>query len=184
MAGGCHPGPVDLSDDLPPPRRPLFFPVVIATFFLSVIGISAGLVLGSRATDPPPAGKTFTAAAPATASTSRATPSRDGRACRAETQDASQLVGGSGTLTQVLLLKTRTSVVYICRDEAGSLYYHANNGGNTWIEHQTALFLPNVEQDGDEYQARAADGATFSVTSKRLLIVHADGREEVQPAAG
>jgi hypothetical protein len=181
FAGGCHPGPV--SDDLPRPRRPLFFPVVIATVFLSIIGMSAGLVLGSRHEDTPQAGPTITTVTPATASTSRTTTAPAGSACRAETQDASQLVGGTGTLTRVLVLRTRTSVVYICRDEAGSLYYHANNGGNTWIENQTALFLPNVRQDGDEYRVTAADGATFSVTRKRLFIVHADGSEEVQPAA-
>jgi hypothetical protein len=179
---------VELSDDLPPPRRPLFFPVVIATVFLSIIGISAGLVLSTRHEDTPQGAETITPVAPATPSTVRTTTTPAGTpagaACRAETQDASQLVGGAGTLTQVLLLKTRTSVVYICRDEAGSLYYHANNGGNTWIENKTALFLPNVQQDGDEYRATAADGATFSVTRKRLFIVHADGREEVQPAAG
>ena len=187
MATGCHPGPVDRSDDLPPPRRPLFFPVVIATVFLSIIGMSAGLVLGSRHRDPP---QTLPTVNPVTPVTSRTTPSRTttpsrptasaGDECRPETQAASQLVGAAGTLTVVLLLTTRTSVVYICRDEAGSLYYHANNGGNTWIENQTALFLPNVQQDGDEYRVSAADGATFSVTRKRLLIVHPDGREEVQ----
>jgi hypothetical protein len=39
---------VSQSVDLPPLRRPLFFPVVIATVFLSIIGMSAGLVLGSH----------------------------------------------------------------------------------------------------------------------------------------
>jgi hypothetical protein len=87
-------------------------------------------------------------------------------------------------LTQVLLLRTKTSVVYICRDGAGSLYYHANNGGDRWIENETALFLSNVVRRGDGYEATAADGATFSVTRERLLIVHPDGRTEEQPAAG
>jgi hypothetical protein len=107
-----------------------------------------------------------------------------GKPCRDETQAAAQMVGGAGTLTQVLLLRTKTSVVYICRDEAGSLYYHANNGGDRWIENETALFLPNVVRRGDGYEATAADGATFSVTPERLLIVHPDGRTEEQPAAG
>jgi hypothetical protein len=179
MAGECHPGPVDLSDDLPPPRRPLFFPVVIATVFLSIIGMSAGLVLGSRDRDASRASPTSDPVTPATSVTTD--PARN--VCRPETQAASRLVGAAGTLTPVLLLKTKTSVVYICRDEAGSLYYHANNGGNIWIENQTALFLPNVARRADDdYQVTAGDGATFSVSRKRLLIRHADGREEVQPA--
>jgi hypothetical protein len=182
MAARCHPEPVDLSDDLPPPRRPLFFPVVIATVFLSIIGMSAGLVLGSRHQETAQTAPTSTTLAPEHPPTTAATPA--GRPCRQETQDASRLVGAVGTLTQVLLLRTRTSVVYICRDGAGSLYYHANNGGDRWIENETALFLSNVVRRGDGYEATAADGATFSVTRERLLIVHPDGRTEEQPAAG
>ena len=158
--------------------------MVIATVFLSIIGISAGLVLGSRHQDSARATPTFTTTAPALPETSSPAPTATGKPCRPETQAASQLVGGAGTLTQVLLLRTKTSVVYICRDEAGSLYYHANNGGDRWVENETALFLPNVVRRGDGYEVTAADGATFSVTRKRLLIVHADGREEEQPAAG
>ena len=176
---------MDLSDDLPPPRRPLFFPVVIATVFLSIIGISAGLVLGSRHDDTARTAPTSAPVGPADSpTTAEVTSPPPGRPCRQETQDAAELVGGAGTLTQVLMLRTKTSVVYICRDEAGSLYYHANNGGDRWIENETALFLPNVVRRGDGYEATAADGATFSVTPERLLIVHPDGRTEEQPAAG
>jgi hypothetical protein len=178
MAIECHPGPVDVPDDLPPPRRPLFFPVVIATVFLSIIGMSAGLVLNSRHRgDAQPAPSQ-------TVATTRPVPVPSGSACRPETQDAAQLVGAAGTLTRVLVLKTRTSVVYICRDRAGSLYYHANTGGDVWIENQTALFLPNVTRGAGDYRVAAGNGATFSVNRKRLLIVHPDGRTEEQPAVG
>jgi hypothetical protein len=173
---------VDVSDDLPPPRRALFFPVVIATVFLSIIGMSVGLLLGSRQKaedrraqqqqqqqqDP---GAQRTAAEPS------------GPACRDETQAAARLVGVAGQLTQVLRLRTRTSVVYICADEAGSLYYHANNGGDAWIEGETALFLPGVVADAGEYRVTADDGTSFSVTSERLFITHKDGSPETQPAA-
>ena len=176
---------MDVSDDLPPPRRPLFFPVVIATVFLSIIGMSAGLVLGSRqkAEDRDarqPQQQQQQQQPPAVQPT---TTRPEGPRCRDETQAAAQLVGVAGDLTQVLRLRTRSSVVYICADEAGSLYYHANNGGDTWIEGETALFLPNVVRDGDEYRVTAGEGTRFSVTRKRLFIVHADGREETQPAA-
>ncbi len=174
---------MDVSDDLPPPRRALFFPVVIATVFLSIIGMSAGLVLGSRQKaedrDARQAQQQQQQQAPVVQPTTNRPP---GPACRDETQAAAELLGVAGRLTQVLRLRTRTSIVYICADEAGSLYYHANSGGETWIEGETALFLPNVVSDGDAYHATAGDGTSFSVNRKRLFIVHADGTKETQPA--
>ena len=187
MATRCHPVPVDLSDDLPPPRRALFFPVVIATVFLSIIGMSAGLVLGSRqkAEDRRADQQAIQQqqqqrqAAP----TAAPTPRPSGPPCRPETQAQAQLVGVAGQLVQVLRLRTDTSLVYICADAAGALYYHANNGGETWIEGETALFLPNVVRDADEFRVVAGDGTSFSVTRKRLYIVHKDGTPETQPAS-
>ena len=180
---------MDLSDDLPPPRRALFFPVVIATVFLSIIGMSAGLVLGSRdkAEDrlareqqqqqqqQQPEQQQTPVVRPSTSRPS-------GPACRDETQAAAELVGVAGRLTQVIRLRTRTSVVYVCADEAGSLYYHANNGGDTWVEGETALFLPDVAREGGEYRVTAGDGTQFSVNRERLYILHKDGSEETQPA--
>ncbi len=175
---------MDLSDDLPPPRRALFFPVVIATVFLSIIGMSAGLVLGSRqkAEDRRADQQVQQQQQQPAVSTSEPTPRPSGPPCRQETQDAAQLAGVSGRLAQKLRLRTATSIVYICADEAGSLYYHANNGGETWIEGETALFLPNVVRDGDGYRVTAGDGTTFEVNPERLFIVHKDGTPETQPA--
>ncbi len=176
---------MDLSDDLPPPRRALFFPVVIATVFLSIIGMSAGLVLGSRqkAEDRRADQQVQQQQQQPAVSTSEPTPRPSGPPCRQETQDAAQLAGVSGRLVQKLRLRTATSIVYICADEAGSLYYHANNGGETWIEGETALFLPNVVRDGDEFRVVAGDGTRFSVTRERLYIVHKNGKPETQPAS-
>jgi hypothetical protein len=176
---------VDLSDDLPPQRRQLFFPVVIATVLLSVIGMSAGLVLGSQREQEstqqqqqqnPPAGfSTFTP-------TETAKPS--GPACRKETQAAASQFGANGTLRVALELRTTRSEVWICVDDDGRYYYHANKGGSDgpWIERKTALFLADVRRDGDEYLATASDGTTFSVTSERLFIQHKDGTPETQEA--
>jgi hypothetical protein len=153
--------------------------VVIATVFLSIIGISVGLVLASRdrgdAAEPAP---------PPVVTNAPESPEPDGPACREETQVAGRRAGAQGELVQVLRLRTGSSEVYICRDAAGSLYYHANNGGDSWVENKTALFLTGVVRDGDDYEATASDGATFSVNTERLLIVHTDGREEEQRAAG
>lgn len=173
-----------MSDDLPPPRRPLFFPVVIATTFLSIIGISVGLLLGAQrdrehATDDrpiPPVSLT----SPATSAAPAPTPS--GQPCRPETQKAAAAAGVDGRLALVLHMRTGRSDVYICRDASDALYYHANNGGREWVEGKTALFLTEVERDGEDYRAFAPDGAVFTVSQKRLLIVHPGGREELQKA--
>ena len=175
---------MDPSDDLPPPRRPLFFPVVIATVFLSIIGMSLGLVLGARqkAEDRQSSQQQTQQAPVVTTATTR--PS--GPPCRDETQAAAQRFDASGTLRRKLLLRTKTSVVFICQDESGRLYYHANRGGEDakWIENETALFLPDVHSEGDDaYVVTAPDGTNFSITPERLFIVHRDGTPEEQPAA-
>jgi hypothetical protein len=174
---------VDLSDDLPPPRRPLFFPVVIATVLLSLIGVGAGLALGAQHHDDVPAEpQTGGQLTP----TSRPTSDQpDGPRCLSQTQDTARAHGISDTLYQVLVIKTATSVAYICEDSDGHLYYHANNtrGGTPWVEGKSAIFLTDVVKSGDAYEATADDGVTFSVTRSRLKIIHKDGRAEIQNAS-
>jgi hypothetical protein len=171
---------VDLSDDLRSPRRPLFFPVVIATVFLTIIGMSAGIVLAAWHKDQNQGTQAQNPVTPAfTKATGPAQP------CRPETQKIAPSFGAQGTLSIKLLLRTRTAAVWICQDEAGSLFYHANRGGEDapWIENKTALFLAGVQSDGQGgYRVTAADGTTFSVNPQRLYIVHKNGQEETQPA--
>jgi hypothetical protein len=175
---------VDLSDDLPSPRRSLFFPVVIATVFLTIIGMSAGLALASwhkSQTSDNNGQSSISTPTPAPTSADAGKP-----ACRPETQAIAPRFGAQGTLRIELLLRTKSSAVWICEDEAGNFFYHANRGGEhaTWIEGQTALFLAGVEPDGDGgYLVKANDGTSFSINSTRLLIVHKDGSQEVQTAA-
>jgi hypothetical protein len=173
---------VDLSDDLPPPRRPLFFPVVIATTFLSIIGMSVGLLLGSQRDrdTTPDAGPTQVVDTVPTVTSPRPKPT--GKPCRPETQAAAQRAGQREKLYVVLTLQTKTSIVFICESSSGDLYYHANNGGNTWVEGETALFLTGVTEQDDGYHVTATDGTEFTVSADRLLILHQDGTEEEQPA--
>ena len=172
---------MDLSADLPSPRRPLFFPVVIATVFLSIIGMSAGLVLGSRHSGDQ------TAAQPQLPqnTTSAGVPTSTAKPCRPETQEMGGKYGASGTLRVALRLRTTRSVVWICEDDAGRLYYHANRGGDDapWIENKTALFMTNVQREGEGFVVIANDGTTFSINSRRLHITHKDGTPETQLAA-
>jgi hypothetical protein len=173
---------VDLSADLSPPRRQLFFPVVIATVFLSIIGMSAGLVLGDRHKQSqeaaPPAGQ-------GQSSEPTVHPSPRGVLCPQQTQDMGAKRGAAGFLTIDLKLKTRSSTVWICEDEAGRLYYQGKTGGSDtpWVEGKTALFMTGVQREGDGYAVTASDGNTFSINADRLRIKHKrDGKVEVQPA--
>lgn len=171
-----------MSDDLPPPRGRLILRVAIATVLLTAIGVLGGLFLAGQ--DKANGGREGPVAAPGS---SPVPPATDGRpACRAETQEMARRAGAEGTLKLDLVLRTRTSAVWICEDQGGRLFYHANRGGENgpWIERKTALFLDDVRRKGDAYAAVAVDGTVFSVNTERLLIVHKDGREEVQRAAG
>jgi hypothetical protein len=180
MAVRWHPWPVDLSDDLPSPRRPLLLPVAIATILLSVIAMSAGLVLGSRHRD------SQRASVPVVASPTAVSPGPAAPPCRPETQTISRRFGASGTLRIVLLLRTKSTAVWICEDDAGRLYYHANRGGENapWVEGTTALFMADVRRVGTAYEVVATDGTRFSVDSRHLFIAHKDGTYETQRATG
>ena len=155
--------------------------MVIATVFLSVIGLSAGLVLGSQHKDQGRAGAT-TNDTPAI--TPPDTPASTAEPCPKETQAMSQRFGAGGTLRIALKLRTTTSTVWICGDDNGRLYYHANRGGEKakWVEGETALFLQDVQKEGDGYQVKATDGTLFSISADRLEILHKNGTVEVQKA--
>ncbi|MEU8235128.1 hypothetical protein AB0C12_36520 [Actinoplanes sp. NPDC048967] len=160
------------SVDLPPPRRPLFFPVVIATVLLSIIGMSAGLVLGSRHETPRQTGEQTDGQAPYVPTEPALSPGN----CPPEMHaTARRVLGEDVRLTKVLQVRTLDTgtTVWICRDDTDRLFYQANRGGaeGKWIEGETALFLENVEPRGDGYFARAADGNTFDVNSERLEVV-------------
>ena len=145
--------------------------------------MSAGLVLGSRHKPAPsaetPAGQGQNTASVVPPPTSTAEP------CPAQTQAMGQKFGATGVLRIELELRTKSSTVWICQDDAGRLYYHANRGGpdGQWVEGQTALFMTGVQRAGDGYAVTADDGNTFSINSRRLYIVHKkDGKVEIQEA--
>ncbi|WP_412742664.1 hypothetical protein [Krasilnikovia sp. MM14-A1004] len=167
---------MELSDDLSPARRPLFIPVAIATVFLIIIGVSAGLALASWRGKGTTDKHGLNAPIPDVIQTQPA--------CRPETQNMGTKFNASGTLRIALLVRTKTSAIWICKDDRGALFYHANRGGESapWIEGQTALFLTGVRQDGDEYDVTAADGTVFQLSREQLRIIHKDGRVEIQDA--
>jgi hypothetical protein len=141
--------------------------VVIATVLLSIIGISAGLVLGSRH-------ETSRQADDQTAYVPTEQPDAPD-ACPSPMQDTARRLGYDQPLTRVLKVRaTRGETrVWICEDNTGRLFYQANRGdeGSRWVEGETALFLANVVKGENDYHATASDGNTFSVNSKRLEVV-------------
>jgi hypothetical protein len=165
---------VDLSDERVPRRRPLFFPVVIATVFLSIIGMSIGLVLGSR----------HKSAVAGQQQPNNPAPAPTGRLCPNQSQLMGAKFGAVGSLRVKLEVKTASSRIWICSDDNGRLFYHANRGGldAKWVENQTALFLEHVIELNGGYQASASDGAVFDVSEQELKILHKDGTPEVQSA--
>lgn len=138
--------------------------MVIATVFLSIIGMSAGLVLGSRHFPVRVDDQGYVPDEPTAAPV----------ACPAEMHDTARRVGYYVALTQVLRVRASTgTTVWICQDERGRLFYQANQGGydKKWIEGETALFLDDVTKDSQGYHAKAADGNEFSVNEDRLEII-------------
>ncbi|MFC7535047.1 hypothetical protein [Actinoplanes sp. GCM10030250] len=164
-------------DDHPQQRRPLFFPVVIATALLTIIGMVGGYLLAQhRSGEQPDPAPTPTLGLV------------NGPLCPKQTQRMGAEHGASGELREVLEVRTvRKTVVWICQDRAGQLFYHANKGGTDakWEEGKTALFLSNAWPEGDEgYAVEAWDGNVFSVNHERLLITYSDGTQEEQKVAG
>jgi len=153
--------------------------VVIATVFLSVIGISAGLALGSyhrshqQVVSENPPDLYEETPAPAT--------EPSGTACPPEMHDTARIKFGiTSRLVQVLRVSAADTgtTVWICRDDSGKLYYQANKGGEAqrWVEGETALFLPKVTDEDGTYTVVAPDGNSFSVNEQELKVKFKNGR--------
>ncbi|KUL24196.1 hypothetical protein ADL15_44170 [Actinoplanes awajinensis subsp. mycoplanecinus] len=159
--------------------------MVIATVMLTIIGMTGGYLLSERRGQP-----SSDAASPSvpddSSSSGPALLPTDGL-CPQKTQEMGAKSGAAGELGLVLEVATKSkTVVWICQDNAGRLFYHANKGGQSalWVEGKTALFLADVRDDGDgNFTATAAwDGTTFSVNRDRVLITSAAGKVTEQEA--
>jgi hypothetical protein len=156
--------------------------VVIATVFLTIIGMTAGFVLGERdrrdADAPGAAGET-----PTTTQTQQTTTPVSGPLCPSETQQTAARLGLPGELRQVLRIVTDNgTTVWICEDPVGHLYYQGKTGGtkSRLVEGKNGLFLVDVTRQGpDEYQAIADDGNRILVSRVQLRVLLARGGEQV-----
>jgi hypothetical protein len=185
LADGCHPEPVTPSADLSPPRRPIFFPVVIATVFLTIIGMAGGFVLGERHRQTVRASveSSQTAQTPEVIVSSASAPT--GRLCPDETLATAAKRGFSNDLREVFRIVTDNgTVVWICADPDNHLYYQGKTGGvdAPMVEGENALFLSDVIQRGDdEYEVIAPnDHNRFEINREQLIVHRTDGRNQVQ----
>jgi hypothetical protein len=182
VAIGCHPGPVTPSDDLSLPRRPIFFPVVIATVFLTIIGMTVGFMLGERHRARSRAAGTGQIDTPTPSPEPVGTPqAASGPLCPAETRNTAASLQLPSELHQVLKIVTANgTTVWICEDPAGALYYQGKTGGvdAPLVEKKNGLFLSEVRRftDRDAYEATAANGNRFVVSREQLEVHFTDGR--------
>jgi hypothetical protein len=166
----------------------LFFPVVIATVFLTIIGMTGGFVLGERHRE------RLRAQEPrqtSPARVDRATPSASPESrplCPQVTRDTAKSLGFPAELRQVLKIVTeKGTTVWICQDPAGSLYYQGKTGGvdAPLVQKTNGLFLSDVHrnEDREQYVADAPDGNQILVTPEHLEVRFAGGRSQVDQVA-
>jgi hypothetical protein len=168
--------------------------VVIATVFLTIIGMTGGFVLGERhrrlvaavespgTTQPAPTpttGPTPTQSRSAATSSAQATSVRGGL-CPELIRKTSESLGFSSTLRQVMRIETDNgTTVWICQDDTGGYYYQSKTGGlDAALEQgKNGLFLFNVHhaEDREEYVALATDGTRFIANRKQLEVDKPNG---------
>lgn len=175
--------PIRVTEPLPRSRGTVVVQVLVAALFLAVIGGSVGLALGLRDRDggggarqgggatqagQPRGSQTQAGDTPRPSDTRPSTPCPNGIAEQAD----------RGALAQVLYIRTKFSEVWICRDDAGALYYQGHR-----LSRDDWLFLTDVRREGEEYLATSLDGKTvYHVSRQQLVIENAGGGEpEEQP---
>ena len=150
--------------------------MVIATVFLTIIGMTSGYVLGERHR------RQVNAARTSGQPTTLPPVQGDGVLCPEVTRLTAQRLGFSSALRQVMKIATvNGTTVWICQDDAGGYYYQGKTGGpdTALVEGDNGLFLSKVRhsEDREEYVAVADNGNRFVVNRRQLEIHFADGRE-------
>ena len=160
--------------------------MVIATVFLTIIGMTAGYVLGERHRR-----STTTSTSSSTSSPTEqtvvgegATPAPsiavDGPACPDPAQQAAAVLG-SGNLRQIFMIVTRNrSTVWICEDPRGQLFYQSHtllDGRDEPLkQNHNGLFLPGVTRTKSGFEVYDQKKNRFEVSRSRLQIYFVDGR--------
>ncbi|SNY31115.1 hypothetical protein SAMN05421748_103507 [Paractinoplanes atraurantiacus] len=160
--------------------------MVIATVFLTIIGMTTGFVLGEKqrrdeareqeqqqqqqnqqpqeSVSPP---------APAIAAEDL---------CPSETLAKARSLGFSDQLRRLHRYVTdRGTVVWICQDPGGRLFYQSKTGGEQkqLVQGVNGLLLTDAVETGENaYEATAANGNQFFISRKQLKIEFVDGRKD------
>ena len=162
--------------------------MVIATVFLTIIGMTAGFVLGERHRHTVPAAAT-TRTTTTTSEPSRQSPpatwpaGSTATACPPETLRSAVELKFPEDLRQVLKIQTDNgTTVWICQDAAGRFYYQSKTGGldAPLIQGTNGLFLFQVTQAGvDDYVCTDNLGTRIEVTRKQLVVRPPVGKTSV-----
>jgi hypothetical protein len=165
----------------------MFFLVVIATVFLTIIGMAAGLVLGERHKDRVRAEQAQRTVTPAVRLPEQR-PAPVGTdpvpLCPDETQRIAAEGGYPSDLRQILKVVTdNETTAWICQDAGGSLYYQGKTGGaeQPLVQHKNGLFLTEVQllEGPERYEATAPDGTVVVVSREQLEVRRADGSTQI-----
>lgn len=151
--------------------------MVIATVFLTIIGMTAGYVLGERHRRDNQSQQSAQGAGQTASPTEQAAtpePSASGPPCPDAAQKAAAALG-VGELGQVLMIKTKSqATVWICQDAGGNLYYQSHTlvkGRDLPLtQNINGLFLPGVTSTDTGYVVVDQNRNRFVVTRERLQI--------------
>jgi hypothetical protein len=153
--------------------------VVIATVFLTIIGGTAGFMLGERHRDDGAAPRETTTTDEA-GQPSLAAPS--GPPCPDEAIRFAASQQLPTDLRQIFKIITNSgTTVWICQDGANSLYYQSKTGrvDSPLVQGKNGLFLDHVSRVGDdEFEATATNGNTFEVSRRQLVVHFANGKPD------
>lgn len=177
--------------------------MVIATVFLTIIGMTAGYVLGERhhrivssdssgsppATGPGTSNNGSNNGSPNGGSSNGTTPSIvpsaptvavDGPRCPDAAQKAAA-ASGSRDLRQIFrILTDNKTTVWICQDSRGALFYQSHTlvdgQDQPLVQNRNGLFLPGVTRTDIGFQVVDQKGNRFAITRQRLQIFFVDGK--------
>ena len=156
--------------------------MVIATVFLTIIGMTAGFVLGERHRRTVQAAVT-TGPSQQTAPATWPTTLASGTSCPPETLQKAVELGFPDALRQVLKIQTDNgTTVWICQDAVGRFYYQSKTGGldAPLVQDQNGLFLYQVTQVGvDDYVCIDDKGTRIEVTRRQLVVRRPTGKTQV-----
>lgn len=155
--------------------------MVIATVFLTIIGMTGGFVLGERHRDQLRVAnpEDTTAVVNPYPDNSSASVVPSGPLCPDETIAFAAQNRLPTDLYQIFKITTRNdTIVWICQDGAGSLYYqsHTKASSGALVQNKNGLFLTGVSRRGEnEYLAVSHEGNEFLVNDQELRVTFANG---------